>query len=57
VHRDVKPDNVLIARLPGDGQLTVKLTDFGISYAASAPSLTATNASAAAAATAWRSSG
>jgi eukaryotic-like serine/threonine-protein kinase len=43
VHRDVKPDNVLIARSPGDGQLTVKLTDFGISYAASAPSLTATN--------------
>ena len=27
-HRDIKPDNVLIHRLPRDGSLTVKYTDF-----------------------------
>lgn len=42
VHRDVKPDNILIAdRAPS---LVAKLTDFGISHAATAPALTSTNA-------------
>jgi tRNA A-37 threonylcarbamoyl transferase component Bud32 len=48
VHRDVKPDNILVARPPGIGQsvgwpgTVVKLTDFGISHAAASPALTST---------------
>jgi tRNA A-37 threonylcarbamoyl transferase component Bud32 len=40
VHRDVKPDNILVTASPAG--LTVKLTDFGISHAAAVPALTAT---------------
>ncbi len=40
VHRDVKPDNVLV--IPSLAGLVVKLTDFGISHAAAVPALTAT---------------
>jgi serine/threonine protein kinase len=40
VHRDVKPDNVLV--IPSPAGLIVKLTDFGISHAAAVPALTAT---------------
>jgi eukaryotic-like serine/threonine-protein kinase len=40
VHRDVKPDNVLVTASPAG--LIVKLTDFGISHAAAVPALTAT---------------
>jgi tRNA A-37 threonylcarbamoyl transferase component Bud32 len=47
VHRDVKPENILIARppavLPGTGAPLVKLTDFGIAHAATAPAITATH--------------
>jgi eukaryotic-like serine/threonine-protein kinase len=45
VHRDVKPDNVLLAPPtpgPAGPQLNVKLTDFGIAHAATAPAITAT---------------
>jgi eukaryotic-like serine/threonine-protein kinase len=47
VHRDVKPDNILIAHPPdgdplGQHHLTAKLTDFGISRAANTPTLTIT---------------
>jgi eukaryotic-like serine/threonine-protein kinase len=41
VHRDVKPDNVLLSRPSAAGPL-VKLTDFGIAHTAAAPALTAT---------------
>jgi eukaryotic-like serine/threonine-protein kinase len=47
VHRDVKPDNILIARppatLPGTTAPLVKLTDFGIAHAVDAPAITATH--------------
>jgi eukaryotic-like serine/threonine-protein kinase len=42
VHRDVKPDNVLLA-LPSAAGPVVKLTDFGISHSAAAPAITATH--------------
>jgi tRNA A-37 threonylcarbamoyl transferase component Bud32 len=43
VHRDVKPDNVLLSHGPGDdGHLIAKLSDFGISHAVNTPALTAT---------------
>ncbi|OLT11809.1 hypothetical protein BJF78_25995 [Pseudonocardia sp. CNS-139] len=47
VHRDVKPDNILIASTPGQGDAvgwpgTVKLTDFGVSHATATPTLTST---------------
>ncbi|QYN33262.1 serine/threonine protein kinase [Pseudonocardia sp. DSM 110487] len=42
VHRDVKPDNVLLSRPSAAGPL-VKLTDFGIAHTAAAPALTATH--------------
>ena len=38
VHRDVKPDNILIDHQ--DGDTTVKLTDFGVALDAAAPRLT-----------------
>jgi tRNA A-37 threonylcarbamoyl transferase component Bud32 len=41
VHRDVKPDNVLLSRPSAAGPV-VKLTDFGIAHTAAAPVLTAT---------------
>ncbi|MEJ3651968.1 serine/threonine-protein kinase [Actinomycetes bacterium KLBMP 9759] len=40
VHRDVKPNNILITR-PGPAA-SVKLTDFGISHAAGTPAITST---------------
>ncbi len=47
VHRDVKPDNVLVARapaaVPDTGAPVVKLTDFGIAHAATTPAITATH--------------
>ena len=46
VHRDVKPDNILIATPPASGargQVAVKLTDFGIAHSATSPTLTATH--------------
>ncbi|GAA5131823.1 serine/threonine-protein kinase [Pseudonocardia adelaidensis] len=42
VHRDVKPDNVLLSRPSAAGPV-VKLTDFGIAHTAAAPALTATH--------------
>jgi tRNA A-37 threonylcarbamoyl transferase component Bud32 len=42
VHRDVKPDNVLLARPSAAGPV-VKLTDFGIAHSAAAPAITATD--------------
>jgi serine/threonine protein kinase len=43
IHRDVKPDNVLLSHGPGDdGHLIAKLSDFGISHAVNTPALTAT---------------
>jgi hypothetical protein len=43
VHRDVKPDNVLLSRPSAAGPV-VKLTDFGIAHSAAAPAITATHA-------------
>ncbi|WP_219412449.1 serine/threonine-protein kinase [Pseudonocardia nigra] len=47
VHRDVKPDNVLIdrsrTRRPGERVPLVKLTDFGIAHIADAPTITASH--------------
>jgi tRNA A-37 threonylcarbamoyl transferase component Bud32 len=42
VHRDVKPDNVLLSRPSAAGPV-VKLTDFGISHIAAVPAITATH--------------
>jgi eukaryotic-like serine/threonine-protein kinase len=42
VHRDVKPDNVLLSHPGDDGHPTAKLSDFGISHATSTPTLTTT---------------
>src|SRR5918992_3459268 len=42
VHRDVKPDNVLLSR-PSAARPVVKLTDFGIAHTAAAPAITATH--------------
>jgi tRNA A-37 threonylcarbamoyl transferase component Bud32 len=42
VHRDVKPDNVLLSRPSAAGPV-VKLTDFGIAHSAAAPAITATH--------------
>jgi serine/threonine protein kinase len=42
VHRDVKPDNVLLSRPSAAGPL-VKLTDFGIAHTAASPAITATH--------------
>jgi serine/threonine protein kinase len=48
VHRDVKPDNILITHpvedvnSPGQNHPTAKLADFGISHATNTPTLTAT---------------
>jgi eukaryotic-like serine/threonine-protein kinase len=42
VHRDVKPDNVLLSK-PSTAGPVVKLTDFGIAHTAAAPAITATH--------------
>jgi tRNA A-37 threonylcarbamoyl transferase component Bud32 len=42
VHRDVKPDNVLLSR-PSVAGPVVKLTDFGIAHTPAAPAITATH--------------
>jgi eukaryotic-like serine/threonine-protein kinase len=42
VHRDVKPDNVLLSRPSAAGPV-VKLTDFGIAHTTAAPVITATH--------------
>ncbi|TWF76117.1 serine/threonine protein kinase [Pseudonocardia hierapolitana] len=42
VHRDVKPDNVLLSRPSAAGPV-VKLTDFGIAHTAASPAITATH--------------
>jgi hypothetical protein len=42
VHRDVKPDNVLLSRPSAAGPV-VKLTDFGIAHTSAAPAITATH--------------
>ncbi len=42
VHRDVKPDNVLLSHPSAAGPV-VKLTDFGIAHSAAAPAITATH--------------
>ncbi|OLS98500.1 hypothetical protein BJF90_09660 [Pseudonocardia sp. CNS-004] len=42
VHRDVKPDNVLLSRPSAAGPV-VKLTDFGIAHTPAAPAITATH--------------
>src|ERR671914_2144185 len=42
VHRDVKPDNVLLSKPSAAGPV-VKLTDFGIAHTAAAPAITATH--------------
>ena len=36
VHRDVKPDNVFLARIPGESEVVPKLLDFGIARGARA---------------------
>ncbi len=36
VHRDVKPDNVFLARIPGESEPVAKLLDFGIARSARA---------------------
>ena len=42
VHRDLKPDNVFLARLPGQTGFQVKILDFGISKVAGGDRLTRT---------------
>ncbi|MEM1415562.1 MAG: serine/threonine-protein kinase, partial [Myxococcota bacterium] len=42
VHRDLKPDNVFLARLPGQPGFQVKILDFGISKVTGADRLTRT---------------
>jgi tRNA A-37 threonylcarbamoyl transferase component Bud32 len=42
VHRDVKPDNVLLS-LPSAAGPVVKLTDFGIAHTSASPAITATH--------------
>ena len=53
VHRDVKPENVFVARRDADGALSVKLGDLGQALQLDAPKRAAAKSSAA---TAWRSS-
>ena len=43
VHRDVKPQNVLLSAPRGDGQASAKVADFGIARAANATTLTRTS--------------
>ncbi len=42
IHRDLKPDNILLHRT--DGELDTRLTDFGIARVLNTPSLTTTHA-------------
>jgi serine/threonine protein kinase len=48
IHRDIKPDNLLLSRSAGSGegkaQRTLKLTDFGLARLAEGSNLTTTNA-------------
>ena len=32
IHRDIKPSNILIGRNPENGELTIKIADFGLCY-------------------------
>jgi serine/threonine-protein kinase len=46
IHRDIKPTNIFLARVPGETEETVKLLDFGVAKTAGprSPSLTDTGA-------------
>jgi serine/threonine protein kinase/Tol biopolymer transport system component len=41
VHRDIKPDNLLLQRNPASGRLTLKIADFGLAHLDSSVTLTA----------------
>jgi len=47
IHRDLKPDNIFLARIPGSKAITPKVLDFGIAKLASNPGLALTQTGAA----------